>query len=60
MYAISDDILYYVGPTQTATETSPGLVPQQLRQKVMWEYHNGYLAGLFSGPRLYKTLVQSW
>ena len=48
VYAISDDILYYVGPTQI--ETSSVLVPQQLHQKVMWEYHDGYLAGLFSGP----------
>ena len=26
----------------------------------MQEYHDGRLAGHFSGPRLYKTLVQSW
>ena len=58
MYAIYNDILYYVGPTQT--ETSRAVVPQQLRQKIMQEYHDGCLAGHFSGPRLYKTLVRSW
>ena len=58
MYAIYNDILYYVGPTQT--RTSQAVVPQQLRQKIMHEYHDGCLAGHFSGPRLYKTLVQSW
>ena len=58
LYAISDDILYYIGPTQK--EISRVVVPQQLRQKIMQEYHDGRLAGHFSGPRLYKTLVRSW
>jgi len=31
-----------------------------MRQKILQEYHGGYLAGYFSGPKLYKTLVQSW
>ena len=57
-YAIYDNILYYVGPKQT--ETSRVAVPQQLRQKIMKEYHDGRLAGHFSGPRLYKTLVRKW
>ena len=58
LYAIFDDILYYIGPTQK--EISRVVVPQQLRQKIMQEYHDGRLAGHFSGPRLYKTLVWSW
>ena len=58
LYAIFDEILYYVGPKQT--ETSRVAVPQQLRQKIMQEYHDGRLAGHFSGPRLYKTLLQKW
>ena len=58
LYAIFDDILYYIGPTQK--ETSRVVVPQQLCQKIMQEYHDGHLAGHFSGPRLYKTLVRSW
>ena len=58
LYTISNDILYFVGPTQT--ETSRVVVPQQLRQKVMQDYHDGPLAGHFSGPRLYKTLIRSW
>ena len=37
-----------------------GIVPQQLQQKVMQNYHDGQLAGHFSDPRLYKTLIQSW
>ena len=53
-----NDILKYVGQTQT--DTSRAVVPQQLRQKIMQEYHDGRLVGHFSGPRLYKTLVQSW
>ena len=47
-----------MGPKQT--ETSRVAVPQQLRQKIMQEYHDGRLAGHFSGPRLYKTLVRKW
>ena len=58
LYAISDDILYYIGPTQK--EISRVVVPQHLHQKIMQEYHDGRLAGHFSGPRLYKTLVRSW
>ena len=58
LYTIFNDILYYIGPTQT--ETSRVVVPQQLRQKVMQDYHDGHLAGHFSGPRLYKTLVRRW
>ena len=57
-YAIYDNILYYVGPKQT--ETSRVAVPQQLHQKIMQEYHDGRLAGHFSGPSLYKTLVRKW
>ena len=48
----------YVGPTQT--ETLRVVVPQQLHQDIMQNYHDGHLAGHFSGPRLYKTLVQRW
>ena len=58
LYAISDKILYYIGPTQK--ETSQVVVPQQLHQKIIQEYHDRHLAGHFSGPRLYKTSVQSW
>ena len=58
MYAIVNDILYYVGPKQM--ETSRVAVPQQMRQRIMQEYHDGRLAGHFSGPKLYKTLVRSW
>ena len=52
LYAIHNDILYYVGPTQT--ETSRVVVPQRLRQDIMQNYHDGHLAGHFSGPRLYN------
>ena len=31
-----------------------------MRQRIMQEYHDGRLAGHFSGPKLYKTLVRSW
>ena len=36
------------------------VVPQQLHHNVMQNYHDGHLAGHFSGPRLYKTSVQCW
>ena len=58
LYAIYNGILYYVGPTQT--ETSRVVVPQQLRQEIIQNYHDEHLAGHFSGLRLYKTLVQRW
>ena len=58
LYAVLNDILYFVGPKQT--ELSRVVVPRQMRQKIMQEYHDGRLAGHFSGPKLYRTLVQSW
>lgn len=58
LYTLFNDVLYYVGPTQA--ETSQVVVPQQLCQKVMQEYHDGHLAGHFLGVRLYKTLVRRW
>ena len=58
LYAIHNDILYYVGPKQT--ETSRVVVPQRLRKDMMQNYHDGRLAGHFSGPQLYKILVQHW
>ena len=56
LYAIHNDILYYVGPKQT----SRVVVPQRLCKDMMQNYYDGRLAGHFSGPRLYKTLVQHW
>ena len=58
MYAIVNDVLYYVGPKQT--ETSRVAVPQQMRRRIMQEYLDGWLAGHFSVPKFYKPLVQSW
>ena len=58
LFTIVNDVLYYVGPTQT--ETSRVVVPHHLQVKVMQEHHDGRLAGHFSGPNLYKTLVRRW
>ena len=49
MYATVNDILYYVGPKQM--EISGVAVPQQMH---LQEYHDGWLAGHFSGPKLTK------
>ena len=48
----------YVGKKQT--DMPRVVVPQTLRLQIMEEYHNGSLAGHFSGPRLYKTLARRW
>ena len=58
LFTIVNDVLYYVGPTQT--ETSRVVVPHHLQLKVMQEHHDGRLAGHFSGTKLYKTLVRRW
>jgi len=55
VYAICNDVLYYIGTSQM--DTARGVVPKQLRQKIM---HDGQLAGHFSGPRLYKSSVRYW
>jgi len=41
-------------------ETVRVLLLQKLREKVMQDHHDGQLAGYFSGPRLYKSLVKCW
>jgi len=58
LFTIVNNILYHVGPTQT--ETSRVVVPHHLQLKIMKEYHDGQLAGHFSGPKLYKALVRRW
>lgn len=47
MYTISNKILYFASPTQS--ETSQVVVLQHLCHKLMQEYHDGQLAGYFSG-----------
>ena len=56
VYTICDNVLYYIGSKQM--ETARFVVPQQLRLRIMQDYHDGQLAGHFSGPRLYKSLVR--
>ena len=57
LFTIVNDVLYYVGPTQT--EMSRVVVPHHLL-KVMQEHHDGRLAEHFPGPKLYETLVRRW
>ena len=54
VYTIHNNVLYYVGSKQM--ETVHVIVPQQLREKVMQDHHDGH----FSGPRLYKSLDKCW
>ena len=58
LYALCNNVLYFVGPKQT--EISRVVVPQHLRHRIMQEHHDGPLAGHFSGPKLYKSVIRCW
>ena len=58
LYTMADNILYYVG--SKSSEIPRTVVPADLQQQVLMDYHSGCLAGHFSGPRLYKTLASKW
>ena len=57
-FTMIDNILYYLDSTKRDRKRC--VVPLQLRQQVMEEYHSGPLSGHFSGDKLYKTLVNHW
>ena len=58
LFTLADNILNYVG--SKSEEMPRAVVPSSLQQQVMSEYHSGILAGHFSGPRLYKSLMHKW
>ena len=49
-------IILYLRDGTLPEETVCVLVPQQLREKVTQDHHDGQLAGHFSGSRLYKNV----
>ena len=54
-YSLIDGILYYIG------HVSPrAVVPSNLKQSLIDEYHSGIMAGHFSGPRVYQEMSQKW
>ena len=55
VYTVCDNVLYYVGSKQI--ETARVIVPQQLCQRIMQDYHDGHLVGHFSGyTRAYQDV----
>ena len=58
LFTLADSILCYAGPK---SENMPrAVVPSSLQQQVMAEYHNGNLAGHYSGSHLYKSPKSKW
>ena len=57
MYTIDDDILYFSGQKG---EFPRAVILCGLLQSMMEEYHNGIMAGHFSGPKIYKTTLHQW
>ena len=53
-----NNILYFIDAKQSNLRRV--VVPHQLRQQIMTEYHSGVMSGHFSGVRLYNTLCKRW
>ena len=58
MFAVMDGVLYYVDPKRRNRKRA--VVPPQLRESIIREYHGGPMAGHFSTQRLYSTMARSW
>ena len=54
-YCIIDGILYFIHTKKRKCKLM--VVPKQLRQRIMQEYHVGPLGGHYSGNRLYNVLI---
>ena len=57
-FTLVDEVLYYVDSRQEYRKRC--VVPSHLRARVLEENHSGPMAGHFSGPRLYKSLIRHW
>jgi len=55
---LESQILYYIDSRQR--DVKRAVVPHQLREQIMADYHSSIMAGHFSGVRLYKTLSKRW
>ena len=57
-FTVIEGLLYRVDPKQPGLRQA--VVPAHLQKGVLEEYHGGKMAGHFSGPRLFKTVVRTW
>ena len=57
MYTIVDGILYYNGQKG---DSPRAVVPCNLQQSMMEEYHGGIMTVHFSGPKVYKVMSRQW
>ena len=58
LFTLVNNILYFIDAKQSNLRWV--VVPHQLRQQIMTEYHSGVMSGHFSGVRLYNTLCKRW
>ena len=57
-FELIDGVLFYLDMKYCGRKRA--VVPEQLREQILKEYHSGPMSGHFSGPRLYSTLVRRW
>ena len=57
-FELIDGVLLYLDRKYSGQKCA--VVPEQLREQILKEYHSGPMSGHFSGPRLYSTLVRRW
>ena len=58
LFAILDGVLYYIDPKRRNRKHA--VVPPQLQENIVGEYHSGPMSGHFSAQRLYSTMARSW
>lgn len=57
-FSLIDKILYHLDAKQR--QVRQAVVPKHLQPRIMHDYHQGRMSGHFSGPRLYRTISQTW
>ena len=57
-FTIINNLLHYVDLKRRKIQLI--VVPDHMKDPILRQYHGGRMAGHFSGPRLYRTITQTW
>ena len=58
LFGVVDGILYFVNPKHNNRKRV--VMPRQLQEQILKNFHASLYGGHFSGPRLYNALVSHW
>ena len=57
-FTIINNLLHYVDLKRRKIQLT--VVPDHMKDPILCQYHGGRMVGHFSGPRLYRTITQTW